>query len=46
MEITLFHEGTDGIKIDSVSIETDLRATQCVVGVKLDDGEFYNARCF
>ena len=46
MEVTLFHEGTDGIKLDSVSIETTSRTKRCSVGVKLDDGEWFNTRCF
>ena len=46
MEITVFHEGTDGVKLDSVAIETDLRTVECTIGDKLDDGEFFNTRCY
>ena len=46
MEITVFHEGTDGVKLDSVAIETNLRTVECTIGEKLDDGEFFNTRCF
>ena len=46
MEITVFHEGTDGVKLDSVAIETNLRTVECTIGEKLDDGEFFNTRCY
>lgn len=45
MAISLFHEGSDGIKVDSVSIETEGRTTRCPIGIKLDNGEWYSSNC-
>ena len=46
MEVTMFHEGTDGIELDSVAIETDLRTVECTIGKNLDNEEWYSTRCF
>ena len=41
MAISVFHEGSDGLKLEYVEVGTDSRIVHCPIGVKLDNGEFY-----
>ena len=45
MAISVFHEGSDGLKLDYVEVGTDSRIVHCPIGVKLDNGEFYSTKC-
>eukprot|EP00093_Oithona_nana_P001323 01323.XXX_2706_2142_1 [CDS] Oithona nana genome sequencing. len=45
MAISVFHEGSDGLKLEYVEVGTDSRIVHCPIGVKLDNGEFYSTKC-
>ena len=45
VEVTVFHEGTDGITLDYVSVRTDIGLLNCPINANLDNGDYFNAKC-
>merc|ERR1711962_427887 len=44
--VTLYHDGTDGITIDWVKVNTDKGVSQCSGYPKLDGHQFHKANCY
>jgi len=43
--LTAFHDGVDGLTIDWIEVETDVRTVKCYIDHKLDDHSFVKSHC-
>merc|ERR1711990_428800 len=43
--LTAFHDGVDGLTIDWIEVETDVRTVKCYIDHKLDDHSFVISHC-
>ncbi len=45
ISVTVYHEGSDGLQLDYVEVSTNNRVVNCPVNKKLDEEEYFTARC-